>query len=306
MARLNSDEIRSFLATVRLGGLNKAAVSLNISQPAVTARIKKLELSLGKLLFERTQSGMRLTSDGEIFYVYAERFEHLSELVEEHVIADCTLEGFLRIGASETVTQCWLPDFVSRLHQRFPKLRIEIDVDISVNLRAALLNYEIDLAFLLGPISEHRVDNIELPPFELGWYRSVQDERPGASEASWLKRPVITYGRQTQPYRVLKERLLEHVGPDISMFPSSSLSACFRLVEAGIGVAALPETLARPYLEKGTICTFNPGWKAPALCFTASYIGDPKRHLVEQAARLSREAAIAYVDIKNPDTKGEK
>jgi DNA-binding transcriptional LysR family regulator len=306
MARFNSDEIRSFLATVRLGGLNKAAVSLGLSQPAVTARIKKLELSLGKLLFERTKNGMRLTNDGEIFLVYAERFEHLSELVEKNVIDDGAIKGILRIGASETITQCWLPDFVSRLHQRFPKLRIELDVDISVNLRAALLNYEIDLAFLIGPISEHRVDNIPLPPFELGWYRSAQEEGPDQDEASYLKRPVITYGRQTQPYRALKERLLERVGPEVSLFPSSSLSACFRLVEAGIGVAALPNSLARPYLQKGTICEFNPGWQPPPLRFTASYIGDPKRHIVEQAAQLSRDAARAYSDIQNSDNSTEK
>ena len=34
--------------------------------------------------------------------------------------------------------------------------------------------------------------------------------------------------------------LFEHVGPDVSIFPSSSLSACFRLVEADLGIAALP------------------------------------------------------------------
>jgi len=291
MTRINLDQIAAFLSVVRLGGVRKAAQMLNLTQPAVTSRIKNLELSLSKVLFDRTAGGLRLTKDGELLLTYAERFEQLAELVESNVVDPRGLEGYLRIGASETIAQCWLPDFVTRLHRRFPGLELEINVDVSVNLRADLLDRKIDLAFLLGPISEYTVDNIDLPDFDLAWYIATDIEPRGADPASFLQKPVLTYARNTRPYRELKALLCEKVGPGVTLFPSSSLSACFRLVEAGIGVAALPRALGKPHVDAGGICEFDPGWVPNPLRFTASYLGEPKSHLIETAARIAREVA---------------
>ena len=204
------------------------------------------------------------------------------------------MEGYLRIGASETITQCWLPDFVSRLHRTFPRLEVEINVDISVNLRRSLLDREIDLAFLLGPISEYTVDNIDLPGFDLAWYVAPDVVPPGNLPASFLQKPVITYARNTRPYRELKAMLFERVGLGVAMFPSFSLSACFRLVEAGIGVAALPKALGKPHVEAGRIREFDPGWVPGPLRFTASFMGEPKSHLIETAAEIAREVALEF------------
>lgn len=294
MSRLNLDQVKAFLNVVRMGGVTRASQALNLSQPAVTTRVKNLELSLSTNLFDRTATGLKLTKQGEIFLRYAERFEHLTELVEKNVIDASGVEGYLRLGASETITQCWLPDFVSRLHQQFPNLQVEINVDISVNLRDALLNREIDLAFLLGPVSEYSVDNIALPPFELAWYAAADLACPGDDPVSYLTKPVITYHRQTRPYRELKALLLDAVGPGVRLFPSTSLSACFRLVEAGIGVAALPRALGREYVERGTIVEFDPGWVPNPLEFTASYLGEPRSHMLEIAAQTALDVARAH------------
>ena len=257
MARLNLDQVSAFLTVVRLGGVRKAAQALHLTQPAVTARLKNLEESLSKPLFHRTSAGLKLTKAGELFLPYAERFHHLSELVEEHVIDPARVEGYLRVGASETITQCWLPEFVSRLHRRFSNLQVEINVDISTNLREGLLDREIDLAFLLGPISEYSVDNIALPDFPLAWYAAIDSSPPGGAQASYLNKPVISYARHTRPYRELKASLLEKVGPGALIFPSSSLSACFRLVEAGLGVAALPKVLGQTFVDNGRLREFD-------------------------------------------------
>lgn len=291
---MNLDQITAFLSVVRLGGVRKAAQMLNLTQPAVTSRIKNLEESVSKPLFDRTSGGLRLTKDGELLFRYAERYEQLADLVEKNVVDPNRMEGHIRIGASETVTQCWLPDFVSRLHKQFPRLEVEINVDVSVNLRKSLLDREIDLAFLLGPISEYTVDNIELPGFDLAWYVAPDVVPPGNEPASFLQKPVITYARNTRPFRELKAMLFERVGPGVTMFPSFSLSACFRLVEAGIGVAALPKALGKPHVDAGRIREFDPGWIPGPLRFTASYMGEPKSHVIETAADIAREVALAF------------
>ncbi len=290
MSRLNIEQLNTFLAVIRLGGVRKAAGALNLTQPAVTSRIKNLEESLGCDLFDRTSGGMKLTKRGELLLGHAEKFEHLSELVQRDVVDPAGAEGRLRLGASETVAQCWLPDLVSRLHAAYPKLEIELNVDVSSDLRDGLLNREVDLAILLGPISEYSVGNIELPGFDLAWYASAS----APADSDHFARPVMTYARNTRPYREVKELLFERVGPNVSLIPSSSLSACFRLVEADMGVAALPRALGREYADAGRIREFDPGWVPGPLRFTASYLREPKSHLTETAAELAQETAMAF------------
>ena len=292
MTRVNLDQLKTFLTVVRLGGVRRAAGALNLTQPAVTARLKNLEERLGCELLERSASGIRLTKRGELLLAHAEKFEHLVELVERDVVDPLGVEGRLRLGVSETIAQCWLPDLVARLHELYPQLEIEINVDISTNLRLDLLNREIDLAILLGPVSEHTVNNVSLPAFDLAWYRCA-DAAPVPDEAGHLRRPVMTYARNTRPYRELKEMLVERIGPDVTLFPSTSLSACFRLVAADLGVAALPRALGRDHVQAGQIREFDPGWVPAPLHFTASYLGVPKSHIVEVAANLALEVALA-------------
>ena len=102
---------------------------------------------------------------------------------------------------------------------------------------------------------------------------------------------MLTYARNTRPFRELKAELAARVGPQVSTFPSSSLSACFRLVEAGLGVAALPRTLGAPMVNAGRIREFDPGWVPSPLRFSASFLGEPKSHIVETAAHIARDVA---------------
>lgn len=298
MARVNIEQLKTFLAVVRLGGVRKASVGLNLTQPAVTARIRNLEDALGCAVFERRPDGMHLTKRGELLLAHAEKFEHLAELVERDVVDPRGVDGRLRLGVSETIAQCWLPDLVSRMHTLYPRLEIEFNVDISANLREGLLSREIDLAVLLGPVSEHTVNNIDLPGFDLAWYVAA-NAKADPDPARYLTRPVLTFPRHTRPYRELREMLFERVGPDVSMFPSSSLSACFQLVAADLGVAVLPRALGRDHVAAGHIKEFDPGWVPSPLRFTASYLGVPKSHLVETAAKLARDVAITHQDDKN-------
>jgi DNA-binding transcriptional LysR family regulator len=290
-SKINLLQLETFLSVVRCGGIGKAAEQLNLTQPAVTTRIRNLEYSVSASLFERTTQGLKLTKRGEMLLTYAERFLHLSELVERDVVDPKGLERRFRLGVSETIAQSWLPDFIESMNEAFPKLSVEINVDISTALRNSLLNRDIDLAIMLGPVSEFSIDNIALPEFELSWYASKDLNREDAQK---LNRPIASYARNTRPYRELKSSLFEKVGPDTVIYPSSSLSACFRLVEAGLCVAALPKALAKSYLEKGSIYEFDPGWVPNSLRFTASYIGDPRSHLTETAAKIALKVSKNY------------
>lgn len=297
MTRISIEQLKTFLEVVRLGGMRKAAVSLNLTQPTVTARIKTLEDALACELLERSPGGLKLTKRGELLLAHAEKIERLTELVDRDVVDPAGVERRLRLGIAETIAQSWLPDFVAQLHRKYPKLEIDLNVDISSNLRSGILNREFDLAILLGPVSEYTVENIELPGFDLAWYAAA-NATVDTDPLHHLSRPVLTYARNTRPYRELKDLLFEHVGPDVSLFPSSSLSACFRLVEADLGVAALPRALGQPLVEENRVREFDPGFAPSPLRFSASFLGEPRSHIVETAAQAAYEVAVRYLSDK--------
>jgi len=286
MSRLKLEMLATFLTVARLKNLSRAAEQMNLTQPAITSRIKALEDALGARLFERTPQGMRLTKRGDVLVRYAEQYQHLSQMVEEHVMDASGVDRLIRLGVSETIAQSWLPDFIGALRTRFPNLKVEITVDISINLREALIGHEIDLAVLLGPISDYTIDNVILPDVPLAWFCAA-----GTEAVDLAKIPVATYARNTRPYRELRSALYERIGPDVTLFPSSNLSSCFRMVEAGLCVGALPVSLGQALVTEGKLATFDPGWTPDPLRFSASYLGEPRNHLVQSAAKVAQQIA---------------
>jgi DNA-binding transcriptional LysR family regulator len=290
------DQLTTFLWIARLGGVRRAAERQNLSQPAVSGRLAALEDDLGVRLFDRAAGAMRLTPAGHRLLVHAERVTFSIDEIRAELQAPEATSGVLRVGVSETVAQAWLPDFVARLARAHPRLTVEVSVDISTGMREALLAGVIDLAILMGPVSEFSIDNLALPPFDLGWFKAA-----GRGAVDLGATPVVTYARNTRPHRELAAELQRRYGPAARLFPSTSLSAAFEMVAADLGVAALPLTLARPMIAAGRVVGFDPGWRPSALRFTASWRAEPRDIVAERAARIALQAAEAHAAIGETD-----
>ncbi len=283
------DQIRTFLWVARLGGFRKASKRLNLSQPAVSTRIANLEDELRVALFERGPGALVLTKHGSLLLSYAEQMLFVEEEIKQRVANPSEAEGLFRVGASETIAQAWLPAFLTAFSQRYPRVNVDLTVDISLNLRAAILDRRIDLAFLMGPISEFSVENVELPAFDLHWYRSAHNDQTDLTRI-----PVISYARQTRPYRELMADLSHNVGPSVRVFASASLSASLKMIAAGIAVGPYPRALALDLLASGQIVEFDAGIRPRPLEFTASYLSEPRSFLVETSAQIARETALDW------------
>jgi DNA-binding transcriptional LysR family regulator len=283
---MNFEQLRTFLWVARLGGVRRASEQMNLSQPAVSARLMALEDALKVELFERSPRGVVLTRQGEMLKTYAEQMFFVHEEIRQRIADPTATEGMLRIGASETVAQAWLPRFLERLSREFPRLNLDLTVDISVNLREDLLARKLDVALLMGPISEYSTNNIALPEFELRWYRAA-----GSGPVDFMVTPIISYSRNTRPYRELVEELAKRYGPGVRVYASASLSASIQMIAAGIGVGPYPVTLASERLIARQIEEFDPGWLPKPLSFTASYLSEPRNALAERCAALALEIA---------------
>lgn len=283
------DQIRTFLWVARLGGFRKAAERLHLSQPAISTRISNLEQELRVPLFERGPGELVLTKHGTLLLSYAEQMLFIEEEIKQRVANPSEAEGLFRVGASETIAQAWLPEFLTAFSAQYPRVNVDLTVDISLNLRAALLERRLDLAFLMGPVSEFTVENVDLPSFDLHWYRSTTNE-----ETDLSKIPVISYSSKTRPYRELMSELTRRVGPKLRVYASASLSASLKMIAAGIAVGPYPRALANDFLESGQIVEFDPGYRPNPLAFTASYLSEPRSFLVENSAEIARDVAVAW------------
>jgi len=289
-------QLETFIWVATLGSFRKAASRLCTTQPAVSSRIASLENSLGAKLFERRSGSIALTAMGHKILPYAEKVLLMSEELQEQACAAEALSGVLRLGVSETIVHTWLSDFLNRVHRMFPLVDIEITVDVTTNLRNELIERSMDLAFLLGPISDYNIENIDLCAYPLVWAASPQLNLPSGNVAinRIAQESIITFARNTRPFAEIRTYLQGAAPEPVRIFPSSSLSACKRMAIDGIGVGIFPLACIESELKTGELVLISSSWKPSDLVFTASYPRTPHNLLTEQIAVHATAAADQF------------
>ena len=109
------DQIQSFYMVATLGTFRQAAEQLNASQPTISARIAALEDHLRAQLFDRSGHRVALTPQGRLFLTYAETLLEIRAEAMSMVGGTEDLIGVIRIGAADTMSITWIPDFFSYL-----------------------------------------------------------------------------------------------------------------------------------------------------------------------------------------------
>ncbi len=134
-----------FLAVAETHSFTRAAEKLYISQSALTKYIKRLESSLGTVLFERT-TPVQLTYAGELYLQYARRGLRQEEELLQHFQEISRKErGKIRLGISSFRGSVLLPRVLPVYQQRHPKIQIELVERQSPDLVNALINGQLDL-----------------------------------------------------------------------------------------------------------------------------------------------------------------
>jgi DNA-binding transcriptional LysR family regulator len=102
-------ELRAFCAAVDLGTLGKAAVSLKISQPALSKRLRTLEAAAGTRLLERSPRGVAPTAAGRRLYPEARRLLQQADVVEELLESAPREKAPIELAVSHTIAEFFLP-----------------------------------------------------------------------------------------------------------------------------------------------------------------------------------------------------
>lgn len=281
--------IETFLWVATLGSFRGAAGKLNTTQPAISQRIAQLETEMGVRLLQRDSRVVSPTPSGRQLMVYAEKLIGLRSEMLAAVRDRSAMRGVLRLGVSETIVHTWLPKLIERVDSTYPNLSLEIEVDITPNLRARLLAQEIDLAFLLGPLSVSTVRNRVLCDYpnafvaspSLGLSKNVLTARDLARFA------IITFPRKTQPYEIVRSLFNRPDLPSIRLHASASLATVIRMATDGLGIAVIPTAIVQRELAEGTLQLLSTELQVPALTFSASWLASPDTFAVELVAEIA-------------------
>lgn len=287
--------LEAFVWIAHLGGFRAAAEKLHTTQPAVSQRIALLERELDVRLFDREPRGVVLTVKGHELLPYAERMLQLRSDMLVAARDKKAMRGLVRLGVSETIVHTWLAALIERLHSNHPELVLEIEVDTTPQLHERLTSHLLDIAFLLGPVSEPRMKNVALSSYPMSW---VADPRldlgsepvPLPVLASW---PIITYPRNTLPYRHVREMFSRAGLPDLRMYGNSSLSTIVRMTLDRIGVSVIPPVVIARELAEGRLRLVCAEQKLPDLDFYAIYPAKPDSYMAEKIASIARELSEA-------------
>lgn len=254
---LSTYQLRIFLEVGRRLNFTRAAEGLYLTQPAVSAQVRKLEQTAGGPLFEQLGKKVALTPAGEVLYRYAERIlaledELRSALADTHTVC----EGPLAIGASTTIGVCILPSLLQRFLARNPRVTTQLYIGNVREVVQQVLSGHLDLALTAGEYQEERVES---QPF-------MEDElllvvAPGHR---WVSRPSVDPAELSEEYLVLRERgsttralvdrELGGAGVELRVIAEmNNNEAIVAAVQVGLGVSLVSKYAVRSALESGRL-----------------------------------------------------
>lgn len=294
------DQLETFLAVAALGGFHKAAATLNVSQPAVSARIRALEQSLGVSLFSRARPTLTLSEAGRILRPYAEQLLKTASLARLAVQElQPPSNSPLRIAAGLSISAYFLPDVLKKFQTAYPNLTITIRPGHSKEVLDMLLNDEAEIG-LARSLNHPEVETLTLRDDPLLLIAHPKQKKSNANLQEVAGWPLIAYERGSSDW-TLTQGLFRRAGlmPNTTM-EVDTIETAKRMVERGLGLAFLPQLAVVNELRTGKLAMVE--IKDAETLHRSLDVVHPRHRLLRKEAlaflRFVREAANVEIIFK--------
>jgi DNA-binding transcriptional LysR family regulator len=145
---LELDVLRTFVAIAETRSFSSAANAVFRTPSAVSMQIKKLEDTLGRVMFTRDARSVTLTPDGEVLLGYARRLLAINrEAVSKFVVPE--ISGVVHLGAPDSVGDSVLPSILKRFARTHPQISVDVTIDQSSSLRRRVEERRLDIALMV-------------------------------------------------------------------------------------------------------------------------------------------------------------
>ncbi|HEY9692274.1 MAG TPA: LysR substrate-binding domain-containing protein [Oculatellaceae cyanobacterium] len=259
-------QVKVFLEVARHLSFTEAADALNLTQPAVSAKIKSLESELGTELFYRLGRKIQLTEVGHFLFEESPRLiEVENQLLAKVEEIKKGKFGNLKIGCTAAIANGWLPEILFQYRQQYPGIQTQCVVfDSAEFLYRAITNNQIDLG--ISDINFEEFSEISAKPIApISYCLVVMANHPLANQ-NWLSLKEL----QTQPWVMLNTG-----SPSRLVFES-------RLTELGISLSEFSKfetvdtlSLMRTYIMQGNYLGFASNFEFKSECESGMLVTIP-------------------------------
>ncbi|SDQ74732.1 LysR family transcriptional regulator [Pseudovibrio sp. Tun.PSC04-5.I4] len=274
-----------FLAIYETGNIRDAAVTIGLTQPAVSMGLQQLEDELGTPLFNRSVKGVVPTSAGKIYYRYACNLRqsaiYAAQEIEEQVRGH---SGTLRIGAGLAWASTFIPPVLVHIKKKFPNLTIDLVAGVADQLAEKFETGKLDLLLAAGPIEplaspeflSYFLTNIPMvamadPSHSLASHKTVSLKQLQAAEWAGF------YEDDTFVYHATQFFALHGLNPPTISMRTNAIAALTEFVKSTETITLVSSPIVPRSLEAGLVILplTEPLWEIPV-----------KIHLRHVAAQL--------------------
>ncbi len=250
--------IKIFIAVCDTGSMTAAAKELFVAQPAVSFAIAEMENYYGQKLFNRISNRLNITEVGKVLLRHARQIVAQFDSMEAELRSWDSGEA-LRVGSSVGISSTLLPRLIKTFRKEYPGANIQVFVKNSPDIEHMVLNGQLDLALIDGPILNKLIAYQKIGSDSLIFI--CPPEHPWADatvEISDLNNcDFILREKESMERRLLEKLFQSNKIKANVVWQSVSIDSILNAVASGLGVAAVSEVFAAERLRAGAARQFH-------------------------------------------------
>jgi DNA-binding transcriptional LysR family regulator len=258
---LNMRQVRAFVSVAHLKSFTRAAALLNVSQPALTVQLRKLEETLGIRLLDRNSRTVDITRLGrELLPVFQRILRELDSVVMDTRALATQQHGVVRIAALPSFAAGLLPTVISRFRRSNPRMSFAVKDVIASRVNASVRSEEVDIGITGGDLSDPDLEILHLThdkmhvvfpsQHPLGRKRRITLE-------DLAELPLVLMDSETSVRSIVDAAFVAAGRLPIPACEAIYMMTAVGMVKAGLGVTVLPasakEVRAEPSLKSRVI-----------------------------------------------------
>jgi LysR family hydrogen peroxide-inducible transcriptional activator len=246
-------QLKYLKTVIELKSFRQAALSLNVSQPTITAQIASLEENLGLTLIERSRTGALPTAAARAMHTHIDLI--LNEVKSIRDVARFSLDsgaGIHRLGVPPTLGPYILPDIIPDIHTTYPNLRLFVREDSPREIENGLLDGRFDLIFTTLPldVSGLTVEPLFGEPFKLCVapdHELVKQKKVNSKDIAGQR--LLAMEERHRIFEQMQGLANKYGARILRDYEGTSLDTVRQMIGTGVGIAFLPALYVRSEIE---------------------------------------------------------
>ncbi|MED4696340.1 selenium metabolism-associated LysR family transcriptional regulator [Peribacillus frigoritolerans] len=255
------DPLKVFVTVIEQKNFSRAGDILNLSQPGVSLHIRNLENELGTKLIYRSPKQVQITEPGKILYRHAKQMLNHYETAKREINEfNNVVSGTMKIGASFTIGEYYLPKVLAEFATQYPMVDIQIIISNSNDVIQGIRSNMLDIGLIEGETDYKDIDVMPFMNDEM--IVVVPPDHPLSQmdliEGNMLQNQTWVLREQGSGTRTYSDKLLSSLELNIKKtFIFTSIQGVKEAVMAGLGIALLSRLTVQKELKSNELKTFH-------------------------------------------------